>query len=417
MSIAKKNLVYSLAEKILRAGLTFISLGVVARYLGPSEFGHLSFLLAVIVYFQLFSAFGLDHILVRELSLSEKTRNVFWESLSFKFITTLLALCGYGSYLIFGDRLDLYSVIFSIAIFMGVLDNSRIFLEAQNLHFKVARIELFYQIFSAILKIVIGLFSYGKLWIFLIFALDSVIPRLLLFFITGPFIFPRPPLKFDLKRYAKMGGHYFLTTILVIGYMKIDQLIVGKVMGLKSLGNYSAAVRLADSWYFVPVTISAVFFPLALKTKEGRYLQVIFDLCLWVSVIVIGGLFFIGEDLFSFMFGAKYVLSKSVLNIVFLSGLFMSLILSTAAWLNYHDHRNIMLARSLIGTLLNIVLNFIFIPPYGLFGVALATLFSYGVTFLLTFMAKDSKECWGYVINSLSPIKSFKRLQGVIKEK
>ena len=55
MSIAKKNLVYSLAEKILRAGLTFISLGVVARYLGPSEFGHLSFLLAVIVYFQLFS--------------------------------------------------------------------------------------------------------------------------------------------------------------------------------------------------------------------------------------------------------------------------------------------------------------------------------------------------------------------------
>jgi O-antigen/teichoic acid export membrane protein len=189
---------------------------------------------------------------------------------------------------------------------------------------------------------------------------------------------------------------------------------------MNALGNYSAAVRLSDAWYFLPMTISSIFYPLALihqGEKDNRYVQLIFDLTFWISVVVIGVALFFSDEIFHLMFGDRFMVNKLLLNLLFYSGFFISFCVSTAAWLNVKGDRKIIFLRSLTGALTNIALNLYLIPHYGLVGCGFATLISYGLTFLITFTHTDSRECLMYMMRSLNIFKSIFRILETVRSK
>ena len=35
-------------------------------------------------------------------------------------------------------------------------------------------------------------------------------------------------------------------------YLRIDQVMLGNMVGSEELGNYSVAVRISEAWYFIP---------------------------------------------------------------------------------------------------------------------------------------------------------------------
>ncbi len=420
----KKNFVFSFTEKVFRAAFSFISLGIVARYLGPEQYGTLSYLLALVSYFQLLGAFGLDQVLMRLLvGQSDKMQETFWESVIFKSFFSLVSLGLYVLFLYLNGEINTISILFGISILASVFDNNRILLETRNQHHIVAKIEIIYQMTSAMLKIVLCEFNFGIPLIFSLFVLDFFVTKLIMVIVVKNEVFPIRKINMSLqtfKFYIKAGGFHCLSTIFVIVYMKIDQVLVGKMMGMNALGNYSAAVRLSDAWYFLPMTVSSVFYPLALlyqKEKDNRYIQLIFDLTFWVSVVVIGVALFFSDEIFFLMFGDRFMVDKLLLNLLFYSGFFISLCISTAAWLNVKGDRKIIFLRSLLGALTNIILNLFLIPSYGLVGCGFATLISYGVTFLITFAHADSKECVTYMFRSVNFFKSFFRLHKIIKVK
>ena len=61
------NTFWALAEKIIRIGVSFIVSIYVARYLGPTKLGILSYALSFVALFKFISLLGLDRILVRSL--------------------------------------------------------------------------------------------------------------------------------------------------------------------------------------------------------------------------------------------------------------------------------------------------------------------------------------------------------------
>ena len=424
LASVKKNFLFSFTEKIFRAAFSFISLGVVARYLGPEQYGTLSYLLALVSYFQLLGAFGLDQVLMRLLvSQSDKMQETFWESFLFKSFFSLLSLCLYVLFLYLNGEINTISILFGISILASVFDNNRILLETRNQHHIVAKIEIIYQVSSAVLKIVLCELHFGIPLIFSLFVLDFFVTKLIMIIAVKNEVFPIRKINMSLqtfKFYIKAGGFHCLSTIFVIVYMKIDQVLVGKMMGMNALGNYSAAVRLSDAWYFLPMTISAIFYPLALlhqKEKDNIYVQLIFDLTFWISVVVIGVALFFSDEIFLLMFGDRFVVDKLLLNLLFYSGFFISLCISTAAWLNVKGDRKIIFLRSLMGALTNIVLNLYLIPRYGLVGCGFATLISYGVTFIITFAHGDSKECFMYLKKSINLYSFYFRVLEIIRLK
>lgn len=419
MANLKKNFLFSFFEKISRAGLSLFSLVIVGRYLGPESYGYLNYLLAIITYFQLLGVFGLDQILIGMLVRDKENEVlIFWQSLIFKTTMSCLSFCFYLVFLFYRNEISWESILFGFAITGSIFDNSRIYLESQNKHATVSKVEIFYQMITAALKITLCILKFPVSFIFSLFVLDFLVPKIILLLILKDTQLKMSKTAFsmnlsDFKKFFKAGIYHCFSTVFVILYMKIDQVMVGSMLGMIPLGNYAAAVRLSDAWYFLPVMVASVLYPSCLREGrelDNRNLQSIFDLTLWVSIVIVGLALLFNDHLYMLLFGDRFEVDKHVLNLLFISGVFISITISTNAWLNLKGAKEVLFIRTLVGAATNISLNFYLIPLYGLIGCTWATLIAYAVTCLLTFVAKDSRECGKYFMKSLNVFEVYRRL-------
>ena len=115
--------------------------------------------------------------------------------------------------------------------------------------------------------------------------------------------------------------------------MRIDQVMLGSMLDSKTEnGIYSAAVRIAEMWYFVPLAIIASFQPVIMqRKKEGneveykKNMQRLYDFVSIIGItcgIVISLFGWIAVDI---LYGSEYSGASNVLSISVWAGLFATL--------------------------------------------------------------------------------------------
>ena len=88
-----RNTSWVLAEKVFRMFVGMFVAVWVARYLGPSQFGLLSYAISFVGLFTSISTLGLDNIIVRELVVNEEKRDLFiGTAFLLKFLGAILVL-------------------------------------------------------------------------------------------------------------------------------------------------------------------------------------------------------------------------------------------------------------------------------------------------------------------------------------
>jgi len=162
--------------------------------------------------------------------------------------------------------------------------------------------------------------------------------------------------------------------------MRIDQVMLQEMIGSEAVGQYSAAVRISEAWYFIPMVISNSLFPAivnAKKQSEELYyarLQRLYDLMVWMSIAIALPMTFLSDWVVNLLYGSAYSQAGSVLMIHIWAGVFVSLGLSFGKYLLVENYTNKYFNRTLIGAVANIILNYFLIPRYGIKGAAIATL-------------------------------------------
>ena len=92
------------------------------------------------------------------------------------------------------------------------------------------------------------------------------------------------------KQLLKDSWPLIFSAIVVMIYMRIDQIIIKEMLGEYEVGIYSAAVRLSEGCYFIPMLITASLFPAILngkKQSEELYkqrLQHLYTLMVWMAI-------------------------------------------------------------------------------------------------------------------------------------
>ena len=59
-----------------------------------------------------------------------------------------------------------------------------------------------------------------------------------------------------------------LSGLAVMVYMRIDQIMIKEMLDNEALGNYAAAVRFSEVWYFIPTAICSSLFPAIINAKK-----------------------------------------------------------------------------------------------------------------------------------------------------
>jgi O-antigen/teichoic acid export membrane protein len=191
--------------------------------------------------------------------------------------------------------------------------------------------------------------------------------------------------------------------------VRIDQVLIGQMLNEKQVGIYSAAVRISEVWYFIPFAISSSILPLLVESKkksEALYLERLRKYCNVLALVGIGFAVFIAiaaGPLTRLLYGPMYAGSAAVLRILIWSSIPMSIGGAWSNWMLLQNRTKSMFYFQVFGAAVNIILNLVLIPRFGIVGSAYATLISYGAwMYVLCPFMKSQRPILGMMLKSLS---------------
>jgi PST family polysaccharide transporter len=182
------------------------------------------------------------------------------------------------------------------------------------------------------------------------------------------------------KLLLKDSWPLILSGIVIMIYMRIDQIMLGQMVGDKSVGIYSAAVKISELWYFVPGAIVNSVFPSIVKAKqisEAVYyerMQKLFTVVSLLAYSVAIPVTFLSDKIVTLIYGDYYLEAGAILNVHIWCGLFVSLGVAREIWLTTEGLMKFSAATATVGAAINVFLNFFLIKQYGGLGAAIATL-------------------------------------------
>lgn len=382
-----KNTGWLLFEQLLRvtSGL-FVGFWV-ARFLGPEQFGLFSYSIAFVAMLTGLAKVGLDSILVKEFVDSRFALNLLLgTALWLKLAGALVAILTIAIAAFFLSNEN------STNLLIGVAALSLIFLafEVVDFYFQamvqvrvVSIIRSVGLLFSALLRICLILIDADLVWLVAAVSVDAIFVAVCYFLVSKACRLPNFVFIFDLsvaKSLLRQSWPLLLSTVVVGIYMRIDQVMIKNIRGDYDAGIYSAAVRISEGFYFVPVLIAVSLYPAILNARSislDLYLnriQRLYVFMVWVAIFIATVISFFGNDLIQIAFGNGYTDASPVLLTHVWAAIFVFLGVSFEKCLIAEGLAKIAFSRALLGVVINIVLNLFLIPTYGTLGAAISTL-------------------------------------------
>jgi O-antigen/teichoic acid export membrane protein len=186
--------------------------------------------------------------------------------------------------------------------------------------------------------------------------------------------------------------------LVVMIYMRIDQMMIKEMLGERDVGLYSAAVRLSELWYVIPNVITSSLFPSIVNAKKisaALYylrLQRLYTFLLWIALAIAVPMTFLSGWIVNVLYGEAYRGAGQILMVNIWAGVFVFMGVASGSWLASENLQKIAFYRTFAGAVINIMLNLVLIPAYGVVGAAIATVISYMFAgFLFDFFNEKTK--------------------------
>ncbi|HEY0897160.1 MAG TPA: flippase [Sphingobacteriaceae bacterium] len=377
----------------------------VANYLGKEAFGTINNAYAFVVIFLSVAGLGLDQFIVRELVNSpEKKAGILGTSVALKLFAALAIipaiLLGYQVFPSEGTPSEYVFIISLIGIFQAfnVIDA---FYQAQVQAKNIMLVNIGGNVISAVVKLAFIFLQLPLMWFVIALVLDAAL--LALGYVTLYSAQKHRIFAWQFQR--SMAGNLLskswplmFSAVLVTLYMKIDQVMIGRMLGEAPLGIYSTVVSLSEAWYFIPMAIVSSVFPAIITAKkqdEKRYqkrLQNLYDLMVFISMGIAVVMTFCSSWVYDLLYDPEFSAGAPVLAIHVWAGVFVFLGVASGQYLINEGLTGLSLFRTAVGAVVNIVLNLVLLPVYGIAGAAWATLIAYAcATFSIIFIPGTSK--------------------------
>jgi O-antigen/teichoic acid export membrane protein len=430
LSIIAKHSGITFAGKISGSGLKYITQIVLARILNPAFFG--LYALGIVIYQvgETFSKIGLQAGATRFTSIyrstgdRERIKGILIQSFmvpfftGFLFMVLFVAASDFLAQKIFGEPL-LGSAIrrFAVALPFGAAMTvvSVVTTAFQTTKYLVYIKNLFHPFLNLILIILFGLLGYGLHGTIAAWVISSILGAVLAFYITRQ-IFPQKAWKkvksvfetFNLLKFSiplAFGG--FLWFLL----LWMDTLMLGYFKAAADVGIYRAASQTALLLMIFLESINSIFSPMIAELFQENKIQKMEEIfkvstrwsfSLTFPFFLIIALF--GKEILHF-FGSEFIIGWSPLLILSTGQLINSSTGSVGYILIMTGHQYLKLSSDIALFFLNILLNILLIPKWGLAGAAVATGVSVaGVNIIRAVMVYMTSRIQAYNWNYLKPV-------------
>ncbi len=378
-------------ERLLGMALSLLIGVLVARYLGPKQYGTYNFVIAFILLFEPLCQLGLNSIVTRDLVRHPQAKN---EILGTAFTIRFIAGCLSSLAAIIAIRFlrPETPLIHSFVLLLAV---GNMFQAFQTICFWFeSEISSKYIVItrSIVLLITSGLnllLVWTKSSLFFFVAIAAIklvlenISLVLSYQLTGGNLLKWRFNYQKAKTLLVQSWPLILSSFGAIIYLKIDQIMLGELSTDEAVGIYAVAARISEIWYFIPLAIASSVFPSLLKSKEKSQeiyhtkLQQIYDVLACLAFLIAGFVSLSATPLITLLFGTAYRSASTILAIHIWACVFIFMRAVFSKWLIAEDMFVYSLVTHGLGAVANVILNLLLIPSYSGIGAAIATVISY----------------------------------------
>ena len=386
------NTSWLMGERVIRIVVSLFVGIYVIRFLGPERFGILSYVLSFVLLFSPLLHLGHREIIVLDLVKSPEKRDlILGSAILLRLGGSVLLLGGVSVGIQFVEN-DQQTLLMIVIISVGIMFQSW---ELVDYYFQ-SQVQSKYTVWAQTIQLIVVslcklslIFWQASLfWFVIVFSIEYVILAILYLIMyiwrVGWFPIRRCNLKYT-QKLLKNSLPLLFSTMAIMIYMKIDQIMLKELVGAASVGIYSAAVKLCEVWYQFPVLIAGSYYPVIIAAKASNselyysYLQKLYSFLIWGAIAIAIPTTIFSDWIIHNLYGNEFAKSVVILQIYAWASVFVFMGVANHKWLLIENCQKYILLTTLLGMVINIVCNMILIPLYGASGAAVASLISYGI--------------------------------------
>jgi O-antigen/teichoic acid export membrane protein len=380
------NAGWILAGRSFQVVLSMIVSVLIARYLGPSNYGVINYVASYVAFFTSLTTLGLSSVIVKYFVSKKDEQGVYVgtaiglrlisSALSMVFLQALMAILEPG------DRtIQVITVLQSIVLIFQSFEIITFWYQSRLESKYVVLITTVTRVVAILYKVAILILNKSVEW----FAFSSTIDFVLVAFALY-FAYRRSSgqkMRFSLRAAKELLSEcypYIVSGVMSAVYAQISKILTGNMIDITAVGLLTVATGFTEMIGFIPQAVIDSLRPLVMESKlvsEERflyYLKILMAIILWGSVLLGVFITLFAPMVIALLYGPDYADSANVLSVYIWSFGFSSIGPVKNIWLICEKKARYEQVFTLGGAAVSVILNLLLIPRFGIVGGAVATI-------------------------------------------
>lgn len=391
-----KNAGWIIGEQICQMAIGFIVSILSARYLGPTNYGTLTYTASFVSFVMSVSTLGMEGVVIKKLISNPNDEGAYLGTcMLFRLFSSLLSsVCIVIIVIILNPIDQLKWLLVSLQSFQLIFRSVFILDSWFQRHLKSRYVSIGKIIASIIVsayKIYLLVTHKNIVWFAVTNAMFDLIVALVLYafyrYENGQKLSIEKNKGYDV---LKESYHFIISGLMVAIYSQMDRIMIGNMMSDYDVGLYSTATAICGMWVFVPTAIINSFRPKILELKQigddkqfEKRLEQLYSSIIWLCISVSLLICFFSTFIIRTLYGDSYIRAANALRIAIWFETFSMIGTARGIWILSENKNKFVKYYLGIGAVVNLLLNCLMIPSWGIEGAAFATLITQITTSIL----------------------------------
>lgn len=385
----KKNLFYNITYQLFNIALPLITVPYISRTLGVESNGIYSYTYSIVNYFMIFAMLGISNYGNRRIAKKRDNKKYLSsEFISIYIVQAALSTLSIFTYILYSIFIAEYKTISFIEILFllsTLLDISWLYFGLEDFKTTVLRNGII-KALSVILILIFIHNSNDTNTYTIIMSASTLLSQIILWIGVKKHI----DISFTEITLRKVTSHFkgiiilFIPVISYSVYKIMDKIMLGAMYSIDEVAFYEYAEKVINIPIGIVTAIGTVMLPKASnliekqnKQQAQKYLYKSLEIVCFMSIPCCLGLIVVANSLSTLFLGEEYARTGIIMQFLAITFLFTAWAnIIRTQWLIPNEKDSIYVTTTIIGALINLIINLLLIPQYGGVGAAIGTIAS-----------------------------------------
>ncbi len=423
-----KNAGWIIGCKIVQSLINLVIGLITARYLGPSNYGVISYVASIVAFALPIMQLGLKNTLIKEfVQAPEQEGKILGTALVINIVSSIFCMVGCIAFVMIANAGEtetiLVCALYSLCLLFQATEMTQYWFQSKLLSKYPSIAALGAYMVVAVYKIYLLATQKSVIWFAFSNALDFFLISVILIIIYKKVAKQRLSVDWRLGReMLSRSKYYIIPSLMVMIFQHTDQIMIKLMIGEAETGLYSAAITCIGISSFVFVAVIDSARPVIIEAKEKsqelyekRMIQ-LYSIITCMSLAQSIGMTVLAKPLVLLLYGAEYSKTAGILAVSVWYITFGHYGTVRNIWILAEGKQRYLTGINVVGAAANVVLNLSLIPILGVIGASIASVVTQFFTnVIIGFIFKPIRDNNRLMVKCLNPKVVIELVQMVFK--